>query len=346
MPGAVQSPPGALYFRRMKTRCRTACLAVGMGVAFGGLFAGFSRAAPPGWVLQNGAWVPLVPPARGTPAGQVAIMIRELKIGRSAPLIKQAKRWLKLHKKNPLVPQVLLLEGDAQVERGNKYTALFSYEDLLDNFPTTDLYVPTLRREYNIAVAFLKGYKRRFLGLRILPVNGDAIRLLNRIQDRQRGSPLAEQAGIHVANYYYRNGEFRQALSAYTDFLRRYPYSQFAREASIREADSSLANFRGIKFDITPLRDARARFNQIARAYPQTAQTLQVGAVEDRIYQLQGKKDLSIARFYRRVGKKHPAAFYYRRVIANWPDTPYAITAKKELARLLPRKARKSRRRR
>ncbi len=267
-------------------------------------------------------------------------MIHELSRRQSLPVLKQAHKWLKLHRKNPLVPQVLLLQGDAHVLRGDKFSALFSYEDLLDNFPTTDLYVPTLRREYNIAVAFLKGYKRRFLGLRILPVTHDAIRLLDRIQDRQRGSPLAEEAGIRVADYYYKVGEFTQALDAYSDFLKRYPYSQFALKAQVREAEASLANFRGVKFDITPLRDARTRFNMLSETEPQTAEHLQVGAIEDRIYQLQGKKDLSIAHFYLRVDRKKAAMFYFRRILANWPDTRYARSARKWMRRLAPRRRR------
>ena len=85
---------------------------------------------------------------------------------------------------------------------------MFPYEDLLNNFPTSDLFLPTLEREYNLADAFLNGYKRNFLGLRILPVTDDALELLDRIQDRQRGSAMAEQAGLRVADYYYNGGSF------------------------------------------------------------------------------------------------------------------------------------------
>src|SRR5262249_23222921 len=150
--------------------------------------AGVTTPPPPGWELRNGAWVPIVEPGKGTPEAQVAQMIRDLEAGgKGKQIIKDATAWIKVNKTNPLMPQVLLLQGDAEVQLGNKYRALFSYEDLINNFPTSDLYLPTLEREYNIADAFLNGYKRLFLGLRILPVREDALELLNRIQDRQRG---------------------------------------------------------------------------------------------------------------------------------------------------------------
>jgi outer membrane protein assembly factor BamD len=296
-------------------------------------------AAPPGWELRNGSWVPIVQPDSSTPDGQVAQMIKDLDANDTKKVIADAKQWIKANKKNPLMPQVLLLQGDAEVARGNKYKALYPYEDLLNNYPTTDLYIPTLQREFTIAQAFLQGYKRKFLGMRILPVEDDAVELLDRIQDRQRGSPLAERAGILVADYFYNQGKFKEAVDAYNDFLRRYPYSQYVRKAEIRRAESSLGNFRGVLFDFTPLYDARERLAAIAQAYPQTSEELQVRAIDDRIYQLEGAKELEIARYYWRAGRKHAAAYYYRRVIANWPDTLHAQAAKAELARRLPQEA-------
>jgi len=296
-----------------------------------------AQGAPAGWELRQGAWVPVVEPGTGTPEAEVASMIQELQTNHTGDLIKHAKKWVKKNKSNPLVPQVLLLQGDAEVLRGNKYKALYSYEDILNNFPTSDLYTPVLQKEYDIADAFLKGYKRKFLGLRILPVTEDAVELLDRIQDRQRGSPLAEQAGMRVADYYYQRGDFPEALDAYDDFLKRYPYSQYVRKAEVRRAQASLGNFHGVLFDVTPLLDGRERLAAIAQVYPQTAEGLQVSALEDRIYQLEGRKDLEVARYYWRAGRHHAAGYFYKRVIQNWPDTLFAQQARKELQARMPR---------
>ncbi len=293
-------------------------------------------AAPPGWELRNGAWVPLVQPGTGTPEAQVAQMIKDLQDGNSKVVIAAAKDWTKANHLNPLMPQVLLLQGDAEVLRGYKYRALYSYEDLLNNYPTSELYLPVLEREYNIADAFLNGYKRLFLGLRVLPVTDDALELLNRIQDRQRGSAVAERAGLRIADYYYDVGKFPEAIDSYTDFLTRYRYSQYARKAEIRRAEASLANFHGILFDFTPLYDARERLATITDIFPQSTEQLQARAIDDRIYQLEGQNELEIARYYFRAGKKHASAYYYRRVIANWPDTSFAQVARKELLTKLP----------
>lgn len=316
-----------------------ASLAVGTGIMGVGGSGRPVQAAPPGWELRNGSWVPMVEPNSTTPDGQVAQMMRDLEAGETKRVIKNAKAWLKVNKTHPLVPQVLLLRGDAEVLRGTRYRALFSYEDLLNNFPSSELYTIVLEREYDCADAFLKGYKRKFLGFHMIPVRTDAIEILDRIQDRQRGSALAERAGLRLADYYYERGDFVEAVDAYSDFLKRYPYSQYVRKAEIRRAEASLGNYHGIRFDNTPLIDARERLTAIEEAYPQTAEQLQTKALADRIFQLEGKKELEIARYYFRAGRYYASAWYYKRVKANWPGTQMAQEAQAELVRRMPDKA-------
>ncbi len=298
-------------------------------------------AAPPGWELRNGAWVPVVQPDPTTPEGQVATMIHDLEANQTKKVIADAKKWIKANKTNPLLAQVLLLQGDAEVLRGNRYRALFSYEDLVNNFPSSELYPFVLQREFDIADSFLKGYKRKFFGMRILGCSEEAIEMLDRIQDRQRGSPLAERAGLRVADYYYNDSRFQEAVEAYGDFVRRYPYSQYVRKAEIRRAEASLGSFRGVLFDVTPLLDARERLSAISEVYPQSAEQLQVKAIEDRIYQIEGRRELEVARYYWRAGRKYASGWYYKRVINNWPGTIYAQEAKAELRRKMPEKVAK-----
>lgn len=296
-----------------------------------------ANAAPPGWELRNGAWVPIVPPSPNTPEGLVAQMIVDLDQGRAKDVVYNAEQWLKANPTHPLAPQVLLLQGDGEVAQGNRYRALYSYEDLLNNYPTSELYVPVLQREYDLARSFLAGYKRLFLGMRILPVTDDAIELLYRIQDRQRGSPLAERAALAIADYYYWNGQFLDAVDAYGDLIKRYPYSQYVRKAEVRRAEASLGSFRGVLFDMTPLLDARQRLAAIQDVYPKTAEGIQAKAIDDRIYQLEGAKELEIARYYWRASRRHASLYYYKRVVTLWPGTLHAEAALREMRQRFPR---------
>src|ERR1035437_8513160 len=85
--------------------------------------AATASAAPPGWELRNGTWVPLVEPNSGTPEGQVAQMIRDLRAippsgAGAAQVVHDAQQWVKKNPKNPLMPQALLIQGDAEILRG------------------------------------------------------------------------------------------------------------------------------------------------------------------------------------------------------------------------------------
>src|SRR4051794_38765845 len=52
------------------------------------------QAAPPGWELRNGTWVPIVEPGTGTPEAQIAKMIKDLNDGLSAVVIKDSQEWV------------------------------------------------------------------------------------------------------------------------------------------------------------------------------------------------------------------------------------------------------------
>ena len=269
-------------------------------------------------------------------------MIKDLQDGHPKWVIAAAKKWTKANHLNPLMPQVLLLQGDAEVLRGMKYRALYSYEDLLNNYPTSELYLPVLEREYNIADAFLNGYKRTFLGLRILPVTDDALELLGRIQDRQpRQAAVAERAGFVRRRLLLQCRKIpprpstvipisSPATATHNTPVR--PKSAVPKPRSRIFAES---------FTTSPpcMMPANAS-PRSPTCFPNPPSSFRPAPIDDRIYQLEGENELEVARYYYRAGKKHASAYYYRRVIANWPDTSFAESARKELLTKLLRGAR------
>src|SRR2546430_2138883 len=80
---------------------------------------------------------------------------------------------------------------------------------------------------------------------------------LNRPQQPAPGSELAENAHPRVADYYYADAQFYVAAYAYGAYIRSYPRSPYLARVKLRQAFSTLAQFRGVKFDATNVIDAR-----------------------------------------------------------------------------------------
>ncbi|HEX8911979.1 MAG TPA: outer membrane protein assembly factor BamD, partial [Humisphaera sp.] len=97
---------------------------------------------------------------------------------------------------------------------------------------------------------------------------------------------------------------------------------------------SSLAQFRGVNHDATPLIDARAQFEEIKGRYPEMAREEGVQKFIDTINQTLARKLLSTADYYRRARQPVASAYTLQTLLATYPETPQAADAKKALAAL------------
>jgi outer membrane protein assembly factor BamD (BamD/ComL family) len=102
----------------------------------------------------------------------------------------------------------------------------------------------------------------------------------------------------------------------------------------LRQAFANYAQFRGLRFDATPLVDARAQLREIVAAYPDLAAEEGLPSVLERIDRTFAEKAYATADFYRRTHAPQAAAFTYRYLIDAYPNTPEAAKAQQALARL------------
>ena len=61
--------------------------------------------------------------------------------------------------------------------------------------------------------------------------------------------------------------------------------------------------------------------------YPDLAQQLDVPIIQEQIAARRADKTYEIARFYDKTEHRGAAAFYYRAIVTNWPETPAAAQA-------------------
>jgi outer membrane protein assembly factor BamD (BamD/ComL family) len=256
----------------------------------------------------------------------------------------QGNRWQQAHDlllpwliSNPHAPdrdRGLYLLAEAYYESGDRIRAFYQLDELLDNFPESRLFFPALEFQYRLADAYLNGYKDTFLGMAILARDDEAIEMLFRIQERSPGSPIAERALKRTADYYFNNSEFDMAADAYEAFIRAYPRSPEIPQVKLRQAFSNLAQFRGPRFDATPLINARSEFKAIELQYPDLAAEMNVPQWISHIDSDMARKAYLVADFYSWTGRPGGAVFMYRYVIQTYPNSPEANMSKRDLAKM------------
>ena len=317
----------AYFHRSYKATC--------LAIAAVGLFAcSPSYAQKRTWEYENGKFLQVTvtgPQVVSDPAIDRAERLLSQGDSKSARTVLLA--WEHVHKDSPVRDRCIFLIAESYYQEDDRILAFYYLDEVMDEYPESKLFFPAMQKQYDIANDFLNGHKRRFLGFPILPAEDEAVEMLYRVQERSPGSGLAETALLRTADYYYNSAQFDFAQDAYAAFVRGYPRSKDVPHARLRQAFSSLAQFRGLRFDATPIIDARSQFVDIEQAYPKLADDENVPALIERIDSAFAAKLFVTGDFYERTHQPKAAAYFYRFLIDTYSSSPEADKARARLAK-------------
>lgn len=300
------------------------------------LWTGLAHAQATTFTLdEETGWIAGEPPEPGTDAALMADSRRFIAEGRPSLARSRLRRWIREHRNtdNPYLPTAYLLLGDADTAIGNEYRALFSYEALIGKFPESPEYVIAIQRELEIATRYARGMRRKgFIPLRIFDSGPTAQELLVLVQQRLPGSEAAERAAIELADFYYRTRQMKLAAEMYEILRINFPDSRFRKRALQRQVLANLTQFKGPKYDATPLKEAALLIEEFRDRYPIEAD--EVGLNESllaRIDESAAAQMLDTARYYLRTGDPVSARFTLRRLVRNHPRSGAATRAREIL---------------
>jgi len=282
---------------------------------------------------ESDEWVERPEEPQVAPGGELDQMRSRLARGEARKVRKQLQRWLKGHPDDERYYEGVFLLGEAAFECRDFYRAYEHYEQVVEN-SSGELFRTALRREKDVALAFLSGQKRIVWKILRLPAYDEGIEILDRIWERVPGTQLGEEALRIKADHFFNKGQMDLAQDEYAHLAREYPAGRFVQLAMLRSAVAAEASFPGIRFDDRPLLDAEERYRQLQRAFPIYAERQNVSERLEGIRQSRAEKDLDIARWYQRTKAPEAAEFYYRRLIRDWPDTLAASEARLHLREL------------
>lgn len=284
----------------------------------------------------QGRWIEVASPATGTEAGELELALTELAQNKPKKARTRLKKWLKRYAGSPRHAEALLALADAELALGNRMKAYRTYEKVLDEYPGRESDERILRREFAIAVSFLAGAKQKFLGMRLFRAYDEALDILDRITMRAPSATLAEEAIKAKADYYYRTGQFELAEAEFARLAQDFPRGRYYRQGLLMAARAALARFPGLAFDDSALLEARERFITLKDQFPDFAMQEDIDALIQRIDETMARKQLKIAKWYRKQGRKRSAVFYCRDTVNRWPGTAAAAEARRLLERLTP----------
>ncbi len=233
-------------------------------------------------------------------------------------------RWLRENRNrgNPWTPLALLVRGDAKVALNDEYQALFDYEEISRNYAGSPEFVKAAERTLVIAVDYINGKRRKFLGLRLTNARRDGEELLVRIAERLPGSQLAERAMLELGAHYRRTGEFGLARDVYGIFLEAFPTSPFYRAVLLARIEATFSQYNGPEYDGSGLIETEELLDVYEARYPGDLEVqAELDALRVRIDENQGQQLLGMARVYLKRGEKASARYVLRRLLIDHPRT-------------------------
>ncbi|MBP7935568.1 MAG: outer membrane protein assembly factor BamD [Phycisphaerae bacterium] len=321
-----------------------ACWVSGLGLLAGTALAASDPVSPPRrerverlqYDPQSQRWTEARPPVSGTADGDLDLIRQDMARSEFKTALAKVKKWLKTYgADHPRHAEALYLKGTAYLETGDYRGAQDTYQTLLNDYPGSEYAERSLSALFRVGEQYLAGKRRKALkGLLRIKDREGGVKIMDDMIANYADTPLAEQAQLTKANYYYERGEFDVAQEEYARFSRDFPKSRFAPKSQLYSAYSALAAFPGIKFDDAPLVEAEERFRQFMGDYPDQARQLDVPLLLDQIASTRADKTYDIARFYEKTGERQAALYYYRATTTRWPGTPAAGQARGRLTAL------------
>ncbi len=280
-------------------------------------------------------WTHEATPRPGSPAAQLARARVLLAEGRPDRALNMVNRWMQRNPTSPLLPEAYLARADALVGIGDEYEALYDLEYVVRKFPGSEVFSIALEREYEVAVKYAHGLRRKLFGIRIVNATDEAEELLIRIQERLPGSELAEDAGLQLADLYFRDRRMGLAADTYAIFIDRYPRSTEIDFARRRLIYANIASFKGPQFDIVGLLEAKAELKQLEARRPAEAERIGAGALVRRIQECESDKMLTTALWYLNEADPIAAEYTMRSLIRRYPRSAASMEALRRMPAIL-----------
>ncbi len=294
---------------------------------------------PSRWEWKDGRWEQVVGPASQPISDETLDRAEEMiQAGQARAAKRILVAWIRTHQKSPIRDRAVFLLGQANHAYGERISAFYNFDEVLDLYPESRYYYPALQRQYEIADAYLKGHSEREFFFFWVTREEEATEMLYRIQQRAPGSPLAEKALLRAADYYYASSQYQLAADTYAFYVRSYPRSSVITTVRMRQAFATLAQFRGVKFDATPIIDARRQLLDLMEGYPVIAERENLPAIVQRVDAALAKKLFVTADFFRRTSKPKAAVYYFQYIVQNFPRSPEAEQSAQWLTKM-PREA-------
>ncbi|MHC4298764.1 MAG: outer membrane protein assembly factor BamD [Planctomycetota bacterium] len=233
----------------------------------------------------------------------------------------------------------VFIEAEVYYSEGKLAKTIRTHDKLLTEHVRSSFRNAALHRQFAIAKRFLAGEKKSILGIIKMRRYGEGIAIMEKITDRTGfDTVMGTDAALAVARNYEQRKKFNEAYLKWWEISLHWQRGPLGRDALHGMARTKLAVYNSHPehkrsfFDASSLTIAKSSYEKFSLLYPEDAR--EIGAYK-KVSEIDGqlaKKQLTIGRYYQKVGNIQAANLYYDMVVKDWATSKAAETARQLLA--------------
>ncbi len=233
----------------------------------------------------------------------------------------------------------VFIEAEVHFSKGKLAKTIRSHDKLLTEYVRSSFRNAALQRQFAIGKRFLAGEKKNILGIIKLRRYGEGIAIMEKITDRTGfDTVMGTDAALAVARNYDKRKKFNEAYLKWWEISLHWQKGPIGRDALHGMARSKLAVYNShpehkrLFYDASNLSIAKSSYERFGLLYPEDAREIGAYKKVSEIDEELARKQLTIGRYYQKVGNIQAANLYYDMVVKDWATSKAAETARELLA--------------
>lgn len=253
--------------------------------------------------------------------------------GNERSALKDYKRVFNKFAASPYAPEARYRTGLVYMKKERYDKAFEEFDIVLRGYPTYGQFNLLLGQQYEIASAYVNGFRKKVLW--IIPgwTNNDrGVQYFERLIFNAPYSDYAPLSLMNVAVTQLKEKNYAYAIDALDRLINAYPNSMVTSDAYLKLAETHAAQVDGPLYDQGATNEAISYFEDYLILYPQGSGLVEAEDGLAQMKEILAQSKFKMAEFYYKKRDNYPAArVFYNEAITVAPNSDTAATAGERL---------------
>ena len=284
------------------------------------------------WTPETGKWVNPKYAVKASPEEQLAFANEFAQMHKYAEALREYNKLLKYYGKAREAAEAQFAIGRMWEEMKKYWRAVEEYQKVVDRYPFSDLGPKVVERQYVIANLFLEGKaKDREFANSLLGSDYKVTDVFVKVIKNDPYGPYAPASQYKIGLFYIEKQAYQEARDAFEKTVNDYPDSKWAESARYQIAVADAKRSVGAQYDQRTTNIAVQGFEDYMKANPDSQLSASAKKEIQDLRLKEAENNFVVGEYYWKAKKYTSARIYWKTVVDQYADTPWAQQAAEKL---------------